>query len=259
LLSWVIEDGLAGDVSLGGLRVALATRYHDDEPGSPWSFVVYVDARAEDAQHGALVDIYTGRLGGDALKHLPWAWKEGTCAAGRDRALARAAAPVAADPRPRDRAHPRRVRGARDGHLRDPGARGARRGAGRRRAARRRRPAPLRVQRQLRLLGAVRLRRLRAGFDRGAGFGGELTCRQAFFRRREAEMAWTLRGTYFETCSCEVVCPCTTSLSMSATYDRCRVTLVFNISDGDVEGTDVGGLKVAVVADTPKVMVDGNW
>jgi hypothetical protein len=72
-------------------------------------------------------------------------------------------------------------------------------------------------------------------------------------------MAWSLRGTYFETCSCEVVCPCTTSMSMGATYDRCRVTLVFNITDGEVEGTSVDGLKVAVVAETPKVMVEGNW
>src|SRR5262249_39937655 len=44
-----------------------------------------------------------------------------------------------------------------------------------------------------------------------------------------------------------------------ADYDRCRVTLVFNITDGQVEGTDVGGLVVAVVADTPKVMTGGNW
>ena len=76
VLSWVIEDGWAGDVSLGGLSVALATRYHDDEPGSPWSFVIYMDAHADNAQREALVDIYTGRLGGDALKHFPWAWKE---------------------------------------------------------------------------------------------------------------------------------------------------------------------------------------
>ena len=83
LLSWVIEDGRAGDVSLDDLRVALATRYHDDERGSPWSFVAYVDARAEAAQHDALVGIYTGRLGGDALKHFPWAWKDSTCLAVR--------------------------------------------------------------------------------------------------------------------------------------------------------------------------------
>ena len=44
VLSWVIERGHADDVSLDGLAVALATRYHDDEPGSPWSFVVYLDA-----------------------------------------------------------------------------------------------------------------------------------------------------------------------------------------------------------------------
>jgi len=72
-------------------------------------------------------------------------------------------------------------------------------------------------------------------------------------------MAWKLSGTYFETCSCEVVCPCTASLSLGADNDRCNVTLVFNIVEGDVEGTDVGGTKVAAVADAPKVMTDGNW
>ena len=72
-------------------------------------------------------------------------------------------------------------------------------------------------------------------------------------------MAWNLHGTYFETCSCEVVCPCTASLALGADYDRCRVTLVFHIAQGDVEGIDVGGLTVAAIADTPKVMTDGNW
>jgi hypothetical protein len=72
-------------------------------------------------------------------------------------------------------------------------------------------------------------------------------------------MAWNLDGTYFETCSCELICPCNASLSHGATYDRCRVTLVFNITEGEVEDTDVSGLKVAAIADTPKVMTEGNW
>jgi hypothetical protein len=72
-------------------------------------------------------------------------------------------------------------------------------------------------------------------------------------------MAWKLEGTYFETCSCEVVCPCTASLALGADYDRCRVTLVFNIKEGNVEGTDVGGLALAAVGDTPKLMTEGNW
>jgi hypothetical protein len=72
-------------------------------------------------------------------------------------------------------------------------------------------------------------------------------------------MAWNIKGTYIETCSCDFFCPCNFNLLHGADYDWCRVTLVFNITEGDVEGTDVGGLVVAVVADTPKVMTDGNW
>ncbi len=29
-------------------------------------------------------------------------------------------------------------------------------------------------------------------------------------------MAWKLEGSYFETCSCEVICPCTASLALGA-------------------------------------------
>ncbi|MGH2894608.1 MAG: DUF1326 domain-containing protein, partial [Solirubrobacteraceae bacterium] len=72
-------------------------------------------------------------------------------------------------------------------------------------------------------------------------------------------MSWNLEGSYFETCSCNVVCPCTASLALAATRDRCRVTLVFNVENGQVGGTDVSGLTVAAVADTPKVMSEGNW
>ena len=55
------------------------------------------------------------------------------------------------------------------------------------------------------------------------------------------------------------MCPCNLSFDHGATYDFCRVTLVFNIREGEIEGTDVGGLKVAAIADTPKVMTEGNW
>jgi hypothetical protein len=72
-------------------------------------------------------------------------------------------------------------------------------------------------------------------------------------------MSWKIAGSYFETCSCDVVCPCTASLSIGATHDYCRVVLVFHIKDGEVEGVDVSGLTVAAVAETPKVMTDGNW
>ena len=72
-------------------------------------------------------------------------------------------------------------------------------------------------------------------------------------------MSWSLKGSYAETCSCELMCPCNLSFDHGATYDFCRAALVFNIREGEVDGTDVAGLQVAVIIDTPKVMTDGNW
>ncbi|MDP9235574.1 MAG: DUF1326 domain-containing protein [Actinomycetota bacterium] len=72
-------------------------------------------------------------------------------------------------------------------------------------------------------------------------------------------MSWNIKGSYVETCSCELMCPCNLSFDHGATYDFCRVTLVFNIKEGEIEGTDVGGIKVAAIADTPKIMTEENW
>jgi hypothetical protein len=75
VLSWLIEEGDADGVGLNGLPVAMATRYSDDEVGSPWSWILYVDVNATEEQREAIEAIYSGRLGGDAEKHFPWAWK----------------------------------------------------------------------------------------------------------------------------------------------------------------------------------------
>jgi hypothetical protein len=75
VLSWQIDEGSAGGTNLAGLAVALATRYDDDEQDSPWSWILYLDERASEEQGAALDAIFSGRLGGDALTHFPWAWK----------------------------------------------------------------------------------------------------------------------------------------------------------------------------------------
>jgi hypothetical protein len=76
VLSWLIEDGAADGTDLSGLPVALASRYSDDEEGSPWTWVLYLDTRGSAEQRVALEGIFTGRLGGDATDHFPWAWKD---------------------------------------------------------------------------------------------------------------------------------------------------------------------------------------
>jgi len=72
-------------------------------------------------------------------------------------------------------------------------------------------------------------------------------------------MSWNLKGSYAETCSCELMCPCNLTFDHGATYDYCRAILAFNIREGDVDGTDIAGSKVVVIIDTPKVMTEGNW
>src|SRR5437762_13543223 len=72
-------------------------------------------------------------------------------------------------------------------------------------------------------------------------------------------MSWSLKGSYVETCSCELMCSCNLSMDHGATYDFCRVSLVFNIREGEIDGTDIGGLNVATIADKPKVLTEGNW
>ena len=78
VLTWLIERGDVDGVDLTGLPVAMAVRYDDDEPGSPWTWILYLDEGASEEQRAGLEGIYSGRLGGDAATHFPWAWKAST-------------------------------------------------------------------------------------------------------------------------------------------------------------------------------------
>ena len=73
-------------------------------------------------------------------------------------------------------------------------------------------------------------------------------------------MAWRLDGTYFESCSCDTVCPCTWSgFTANATLERCRALLAYHIESGEIEGVDVSELSFAYFIDSPPVMAEGNW
>jgi hypothetical protein len=74
-LSWVIEEGRAGETDLAGLATLLVLRYSDDEPRSPWDFFLYVDERGDETQREALVEIFSGKLGGTPEQQFPWVWK----------------------------------------------------------------------------------------------------------------------------------------------------------------------------------------
>lgn len=73
-------------------------------------------------------------------------------------------------------------------------------------------------------------------------------------------MSWKLDGTYFENCNCTFACPCSvTSFASPGTEDRCQVILNYHVAKGEIDGVDVSGHSVSVVADAPPKMLDGNW
>ena len=72
-------------------------------------------------------------------------------------------------------------------------------------------------------------------------------------------MSWTIRGRYFENCSCDMPCPCTVSFDAGADTERCHAVLVFHVDSGDVDQVDVSDRTVVAVADAPQVMTDGGW
>jgi hypothetical protein len=75
VLSWLVEEGVVDDVDVSGLLAALVCRYDDDEPGSPWSIRLHVDARGDEPQRRALADLLLGDLGGERVAKLPWVSK----------------------------------------------------------------------------------------------------------------------------------------------------------------------------------------
>jgi hypothetical protein len=68
---------------------------------------------------------------------------------------------------------------------------------------------------------------------------------------------WHFSGDYFESCNCEVNCPC--FFGTLANYDSCDVGLAWHIANGRYGETALDGLNFAVALRTPKRMSDGNW
>jgi hypothetical protein len=75
-----------------------------------------------------------------------------------------------------------------------------------------------------------------------------------------AHPAWHVNGEYFETCSCDYVCPCIlTNMAAKPTKGPCTFAMTFQIERGRFGDVSLDGLGFAVVGWTPGVMGEGNW
>lgn len=71
---------------------------------------------------------------------------------------------------------------------------------------------------------------------------------------------WKLSGQYYETCSCDFVCPCITGqMAVSPTKGSCTFAMAFQIDRGTYGNVSLDGLGFVVLGFTPEAMGKGNW
>jgi hypothetical protein len=75
-----------------------------------------------------------------------------------------------------------------------------------------------------------------------------------------AGIGWEVKGEYFETCSCDYLCPCTPgNLQAKQTKGYCNFAMVFHIDQGRYGKLNLSGLNFVVAAHAPgPTMSDGN-
>jgi hypothetical protein len=71
---------------------------------------------------------------------------------------------------------------------------------------------------------------------------------------------WHISGQYYETCSCDFVCPCVPGgLAVTPTKESCTFAMAFQIEKGTYGTVSLEGLGFIVVGLTPEAMGKGNW
>lgn len=75
-----------------------------------------------------------------------------------------------------------------------------------------------------------------------------------------ATPSWQLNGQYYETCSCDFVCPCVPGgMAVRPTKGSCTFAMAFSVERGTYGTTSLDGLGFIVLGFTPEEMGKGNW
>jgi hypothetical protein len=70
-------------------------------------------------------------------------------------------------------------------------------------------------------------------------------------------MSWQLKGTYIESCSCDVACPC---VFLSApTQGECNALVAWHIDQGRHDQVKLDGLNIALAIHAPGHMAQTKW
>ncbi len=67
---------------------------------------------------------------------------------------------------------------------------------------------------------------------------------------------WRIKGKYIEACNCAVGCPCNTT--GFPTHGNCEANVAFRVDEGQRDGVNLAGAKVAVAVQWPGAIHEGN-
>jgi hypothetical protein len=72
--------------------------------------------------------------------------------------------------------------------------------------------------------------------------------------------SWNASGQYYETCSCDYVCPCILDqMAVEPSKGTCTFAMAFQVERGSFGPTSLEGLGFIVIGLTPEAMAKGNW
>jgi hypothetical protein len=75
-----------------------------------------------------------------------------------------------------------------------------------------------------------------------------------------AAPSWNISGQYFETCSCDFVCPCILSQNAARpSKGSCTFAMTMQIERGSYGNVPLDGIAFIVLGYTPEEMAKGNW
>lgn len=72
-------------------------------------------------------------------------------------------------------------------------------------------------------------------------------------------MAYELEGRLLEVCTCKILCPCWVGEDSDSPDGTCDAVVCWRVDRGKVNGLDVSGLTVALLAHIPANIMKGNW
>ena len=72
--------------------------------------------------------------------------------------------------------------------------------------------------------------------------------------------SWQVSGQYYETCSCDYVCPCILGqMAVLPTNGSCTFAMALQIERGSYGALSLDGLGFIILGFTPEAMGKGNW